>query len=250
MARQNQTFVLEIGPDPMEKSFGTALAPTPVKKGAARAALVDLKESSRVLLTECFRQYGIEAVVTSAGSAERLRQEKFEACVLNLAPGAEAVMEAARTSPSNSRIVLYGLGGSAHEAMRYSKYGINAMFQEPLERPAALKLVRATHMLVLHEFRRYARVPIMTEVTVVSPDGHRLSASSIDLSSGGISLKSSEDMPSGTNVEISFSLLTLSRVCCRGIVSWRKSKSFGVRFDPADDRRHKVKVWIDAYLET
>ena len=123
----------------MEKALATALAPTPTaKKGAARAALVDLKDSSRALLTECFRQFGIETVVTSAGSAERLRQEKFEACVINLGPGAETVMEAARTSPSNSRLVLYGLGGSAHEAMRYSKFGINAMFQEPLERPAAL----------------------------------------------------------------------------------------------------------------
>ena len=186
----------------------------------------------------------------SSSAAERLRQEKFEACVLNLGSGADKVMEAARTSPSNSRIVLYGLGGNAQEAMRYSKYGINAMFQEPLERPAALKLVRATHMLVLHEFRRYARVPIMTEVTVVSPDGHRLSASSIDVSSGGMSLKSSEDMPSGTSIEVSFSLLTLPRVCVRGVVSWRKTKTFGVRFDAADDRRHKVKEWIDAYLES
>jgi hypothetical protein len=234
----------------MEKAFGTAPAPTSsTKKVAARAALVDLKESSRALLTECFRQFGIETVLVSGSAAERLRQEKFEACVLNLAPGAEAFMEAARTSPSNSRLVLYGLGGNAQEAMRYSKFGINAMFQEPLERPAALKLVRATHMLVLHEFRRYARVPIMTEVTVVSPDGHRLSASSIEISSGGMSLKSAEDMPSGTNVEISFSLLTLPRVALRGVVTWRKSKSFGVRFDAADERRQKIKVWIDAYLE-
>ena len=233
----------------MEKAFGTALAPTPARKGTARAALVDLKESSRYLLTECFRQFGIETVLVSSSAAERLRQEKFEACVLNLTPGAEAIMESARTSPSNSRIVLYGLGGSAHEAMRFSKYGINAMFQEPLERPAALKLVRATHMLVLHEFRRYARIPIMTEVTVVSNDGHRLPASSIDVSSGGMSLKSSEDMPAGTNVEISFSLLTLPRVCVRGVVTWRKTKSFGLRFDHGDDRRQKVKEWIDAYLD-
>jgi len=45
--------------------------------------------------------------------------------------------------------------------------GINAIFNEPLERPAALKLVRATRMLVLHEFRRYVRIPVMTEVSVV-----------------------------------------------------------------------------------
>lgn len=235
----------------MEKAFGTALAPAPsAKKGTARVALVDLKESPRYLLTECFRQFGIETVLVSSSAAERLRQEKFEACVLNLAPGAEKIMEAARTSASNSRLVLYGLGGSAHEAMRYSKYGINAMFQEPLERPAALKLVRATHMLVLHEFRRYVRIPIMTEVTVVSNDGRRISASSLELSSGGMSLKSSEDVSTGMNVEISFSLLTLPRVNVRGAVTWRKTKSFGLRFDPTDTNRQKVKEWIDAYLES
>jgi hypothetical protein len=234
----------------MQKASGTAVAPAPAKKAAARVALVDLKESSRFLLTECFRQFAIESVVTSAASAERLAQEKFEACVLNLAPGAEKVMEAARSSPSNSRIVLYGVGGSAKDAIRFSKYGINAMFQEPLERPAAMKLVRATHMLVLHEFRRYARIPIMTEVTVASSDGHRLTASSIEVSSGGMSLKSSEDMPGGSNVEISFSLLTLPRVCVRSTITWRKPKSFGIRFDPGDDRRHKIKEWIDSYLES
>jgi hypothetical protein len=234
----------------MENSFGTAPALSPsAKKAAARVALVDLKESSRYLLTECFRQFGIDAVVTSAGAAERLKLEKFEACVIPLGPSAESVMEAARTSPSNSRIVLYGLGGSAQQAIRYSRYGINAMFQEPLERPAALKLVRATHMLVLHEFRRYARIPVMTDVTVSSADHHRLSASSLEISSGGMSLKSAEDMPAGTRVEVAFSLLTLPRVAVHATVTWRKSRSFGVRFEPADERRHRIKEWIDGYLE-
>jgi len=235
----------------MEKGFATALAPNPpTKKGTARVALVDLKESDRSLLTECFRQFAIETVALAAQSLDRLRQEKFEACVLKLAPGAEAVMDAARSSPSNSRLVLYGVGGSAQQAMRFSKYGINAMFEEPLERPAVLKLVRGTHLLVLHEFRRYARVPIMTEVTVVIADGRRLSASSVDISSGGMSLKSSEDIPKGSNVEVSFSLLTLPRVIVRGVVTWKKSRSFGVRFDAEDERRRRVKQWIDAYLES
>ncbi len=235
----------------MEKAFAPALTPaSPAKKAVARAALVDLKDSARTLLAECFRQFGIETVVMSANAAERMRKEKFEACVLNLGNGAETVMEAARTSPSNSRCVIYGLGGNAQEAMRYSKYGINAMFHAPLERPAALKLVRATHMLVLHEFRRYVRVPLMTEVSIVCSDKRRLSATSLEMSSGGMSLKSAEDLTSGTNVEVSFSLLTLPRVWVRGVVTWRKPKSFGVRFDAADDRRQRVKEWIDSYLES
>ena len=230
----------------MEKAF--VLAPSAPRKIAARAALVDLTDASRTLLAECFRQFGIETVAMSSDSGNRLHKEKFEACVLSLRESAAPLMEAARTSPSNSRCVIYGLGGNAQEAMRYSKYGINAMFHEPLERPAALKLVRATHNLVLHEFRRYVRVPLMTEVSVVG-DGHRLVASSIEMSTGGLSLKSPEEVPVGKNVEISFSLLTLPRISVRGTVSWRKPKSFGVRFDPTDERRLKVKTWIDSYLE-
>ena len=156
----------------MDKAFATPFAPSLIpRKAAARTALVGLNEPARALLSEGFRQFGIETVVVTANAAERSKKEKFEACVMSLADGAEAVMEAARSSPSNSRCIIYGIGGNAQEAMRYSKYGINAMFSEPLERPAALKLIRATRMLVLHEFRRYVRIPVMTEVSLVGDGG-------------------------------------------------------------------------------
>ena len=55
----------------------------------------------------------------------------------------------------------------------------------------------------------------------------------------------------GKAVEVSFALLTLPRIWIRANVSWRKPKhSFGVRFDPADERRRKLKEWIDAYMES
>ncbi len=236
----------------MDKAFAATLAPVPLpvvtRKTVARAALVGFNEPSRALLTECFRQFGIETVTITSDAAERLRKEKFEACVLTLAEGAEEVMEAARSSRSNSRCVIYGVGGSAQEAMRFSKYGINAMFHEPLERPAMLKLVRATRLLVLHEFRRYVRIPVMTEVSIVG-DGRRVTATSIEMSTGGMSVKSAEDFSIGANVEISFALMTLPRVNVRGVISWNKPKSIGVRFDPADERRLRVKTWINSYLE-
>lgn len=233
----------------MDKAFSAAISPFPLsRKAAARSALVGLDPATCALLSECFRQFNIETAVMTSDAAERLHKEKFEACVLSLADGAHEVMEAVRGSRSNSRCVIYGVGGSAQEAMRFSKYGINAMFHEPLERPAVLKLVRATRMLVLHEFRRYVRVPVMTEVSLVG-DGRRIVASSIEMSSGGMSLSSTEDFSNGTNVEISFALMTLPRVNVRGQISWHKPKSLGVRFDPNDERRFRVKTWIDSYLE-
>lgn len=235
----------------MQKASGAVLAPPrPSRKSSARVALVDIKEPAGSLLADCFRQFGIEAVQMSGKVPERIQREKFEACVLPLVAEAAAVMDSVRRSPSNSHMVIYGLGGSAQEAMRFSKYGINAVFQEPLERSTALKLVRATQMLVLHEFRRYVRIPIITEISIVSEDSRRFTATSQEISTGGMSVKSTEDAPPGTDLEISFALLTLPRIWVRGQVTWRKpNKTFGIRFDAKDERRLRIKEWIEAYLE-
>jgi hypothetical protein len=236
----------------MDKAFGTAVMPTlSTKKASARVALIDLKEPARNTLSDCFRQFGVESVFLTGNAVERLKKEKFEACVVKLGPEAKAVMESARTSASNSRIVLYAVGGSAQDAMHYSKYGINAIFHEPLERPAVLKLVRATQMLVFHELRRYVRIPVITEITVVLGDGRKVTATSIEISSGGMSLRSAEDIAIGQSAEISFALLTLPRIWVRCAVTWRNAvgKTFGIRFDNQDERRFRIKEWIDAYLE-
>jgi hypothetical protein len=234
----------------MENAFGIALAPIPpTKKAAARVALVDLNEPAQSVLADCFRQFGIEAHSMNGDAASRLRTEKFEACVLKLTRDSEPVMGAARNSASNARIVIYGVGGSAQDALGFSRYGINAIFNEPLERSTALKLVRATQMLVMHEFRRYVRVPIITEVAVVAPGGRKLKATSREISSGGMSMKCPEELTIGSGVEISFALLTLPRIWVRASVAWKSKDTFGVRFDPTDERRIKIKDWVEAYLE-
>jgi len=235
----------------MHTSTGTALAPQSAhRKSVARVALFDLPEASAQLVAECFRQYGIDTVLIAREDADRLQREKFEACVLPLGEGAGDIIELARRSASNSRIIIYGLGGTAQDALRYSKLCLNAVFHEPLERSAALKLVRSTRMLVLHEFRRYVRVPVMTEVGIVMPDGGRITATSQEISSGGMSLKGSNMPEPGSLVEVSFSLLTLPRVWVRGHVTWKKpNNSFGIRFDSTDERRHRLKEWIVGYLE-
>jgi PilZ domain len=235
----------------MENALGTVFSPAKTRKALARVALVDVKESARTVLSECFRQFGIETVVMSDTAADRLKREKFEACVVRLCPETEPILESARTSPSNNRMVIYGMGGTIQDALKYSRYGINAVFNEPIERPSALKLVRATQMLVLHEFRRYVRIPVITEVSVALAEGARFSASSQEISSGGMSLRSGQDISPGQPVEISFALLTLPRIWVRSTVSWRMpgNKTFGVRFDAHDERRLRVKEWIESYLD-
>src|SRR5438309_8551035 len=138
----------------MENALGNSLVPPlPTRKFSARAALVNMLENTTNLLADCFRQFGIESVVMTSDKADRLGREKFEACVVRVGSKAAPVLESARRSRSNGRMVIYGLGGSVREAMSLSQYGLNAVFDEPLERPAAMNLVRSSQILVLHELR-------------------------------------------------------------------------------------------------
>src|SRR5437868_8681092 len=104
------------------------------KKPVARAAIVGVNDELESLLRDCFRQFNITTVKLDDDPAQRFNREKFEACIVRLDDGAEAVLAAARNSPSNKRLVVYGVGSSAQQAMRFSKYGVNAVFHEPLDR--------------------------------------------------------------------------------------------------------------------
>jgi PilZ domain len=239
----------------MKQTIGTsspASVPAHVlRKVNAQVALYNLPQTSASMLTECFRQFGIETVPISNDDPDRLHRQKFDACVLPIGESVGPIIERARSSASNSRLVIYGLGGTSQDALRYSKHCINAFFHEPLERSATMKLMRSTRPLVLHEFRRYARIPVMTEVGVLAADSSRVVVTSQEISAGGMSLKGTATLEPGQLVEVSFALLTLPRIWLRAYVSWKKpNKTVGLRFDPSDDRRRRLKDWIVAYLES
>jgi hypothetical protein len=67
-----------------------------------------------------------------------------------------------------------------------------------------------------------------------------------------MSLNSKLPAKLGNLVEVSFNLPGTESLSCSATVSWIDSAEgiLGVRFDPNDQRRGKVKKWIEDYLET
>ena len=222
------------------------------KKITARVLLAGLDEPTSAVLRDCFKQFGIQTVSSNGDIERRLQKEKFEACVVALGrAGAESVLSAARNSSSNSRIVIYGISHDTQEAMRFSKFGINAVFDSPVDRQSALKIVRSTHLLVVHELRRYVRLPVVTEVRVDYGQGS-FRANSVEISAGGMSMRTDVRLAKEQPVEVTFSLPPNSKmVVARASVCWKRDAAdmIGIRFDPTDERRLEVKRWIDAYLE-
>jgi hypothetical protein len=180
-----------------------------------------------------------------------LNRQKFEACVLRLYdPEADRILKAARNSPSNRRLVVYGIARNTQEALRYSNYGINAVLDEPLDRQSVLKVVRATHLLVIHELRRYVRIPVASQ-TEFDVNGRPVIGTTVEVSSGGISIRCLTPLPKSDPIRLTLSLPGIEKLNVRAFVCWYREsdKVYGMRFDPTDERRLRVRGWIDQYLE-
>jgi c-di-GMP-binding flagellar brake protein YcgR len=121
----------------------------------------------------------------------------------------------------------------------------------PVERQTALKVVRATHLLVVHEFRRYVRLPIITEVRITAGQ-MTLRANSQEISAGGMSVNVPCMLPKEQAVSVTFTLPeVLAPITVRASVCWTRpaEELLGIRFDSADEQRLQVKRWIDNYLD-
>lgn len=234
-----------------------APVPAPQKSGdpkavAAFVALIGLDEKSARLLRDSFKQFGIETAAFDLEAAPpRFKKEKFEGVVLDLSSeDAGKLLINIRGSANTQRMVVYGICATAQEALRYSHYGVNAIFNVPLDRQNTIRVIRATHLLVLHELRRYVRIPIVTDVSFRA-DGISRHGTMIEISGGGLSMETNAKLSLGETVEVTFKLPKTRRdVSLRAQVAWVRPDhgTAGVRYEPMDPCRVDVKNWIDDYL--
>jgi PilZ domain len=221
-------------------------------KITARIASIHIDPACNSFLNDCFRQFGITVVPADGDPIALLNRQKFEACVLRLYdPEADRILNAARNSPSNRRLVIYGIARNTQEALRYSSYGINAVLDEPLDRQSVLKVVRATHLLVIHELRRYVRIPVQLPAEIDTGNRASVAVTTVEVSSGGLSVRSATPLPKSETVRLSLLLPGLEKLSLRASVCWYRDsdKVYGLRFDSSDERRLRVRGWIDQYLE-
>jgi hypothetical protein len=180
-----------------------------------------------------------------------LQTQKFEACLVRLYdPDAEKILQAVRNSPSNCHAVIYGIVRNAQEAMRHAAYGINVFLNEPLDPPVVMKVLHFTQGMVMNELRRYFRIPWISTCDVETRRGN-VTVTTIDVSSGGVCVLSPKKLAGEGAVRLTLSLDYVSSVVVRAFFCWEREGGepiYGLRFDPADLQRAKIKPWIDRYL--
>jgi hypothetical protein len=104
---------------------------------------------------------------------------------------------------------------------------------------------------VIHELRRYVRIPVASSVEIDVGGQAPVVATAVEVSSGGISIRCLAQLPKSDPVRLMLNLPGMEKLTVRASVCWYREsdKVYGIRFDSSDERRLKVRAWIDQYLE-
>lgn len=102
---------------------------------------------------------------------------------------------------------------------------------------------QAKDLLVIHQLRRDKRIPAVHPVSIGAPDG-TYTATSRDISAGGMSMTTNANLKVAQPVQVSFSLPE-KHITVPAVVWWRKGNVIGVRFDVTDERRLWISKWVE-----
>jgi hypothetical protein len=218
-----------------------------------RVGLFNLNSTQATVFQDCFSQFGINTLAINDTNGERFSREKLEGCVVGLySEGAPGIVESARRSSANHQIVIYGLYRSMEELRDYTKYGINVLIHEPLQWMDCVKAARSSRSLLLHELRRYIRLPLATAVAVNGTPA-KFQATSVEISEGGMSINIPHDVSilESLPLRVMFSLPASPDISVQAQVCWvhRSENMVGLRFDRKDPATETIKLWISKYLQ-
>jgi DNA-binding response OmpR family regulator len=186
--------------------------------------------------------------------ADILISDKFDAVIVDCddLTGGLALLQGLRNTPSNKSSVAFAvLNGKRTTTQEAFSMGANFVLQKPISSLNASRCFHAALNFMLKERRRYFRKPVKMPVQVVL-EGKTVTATSTNVSEGGIALMLREAMPKGAAPHLKFSLPESSlHMEVEAEVAWSDMKGLaGFRFrNVPTSSQEQLEQWLDEHME-
>jgi CheY-like chemotaxis protein len=208
--------------------------------------VVEDDPASLELITEVLRS--LEAEVRPMGDSQKaailVNQEKFDGIFLDLEmPNLNgfALAQVIRTSTWNRLTPVVIVTGRNERDTMHEAFATGATFflQKPIDKRKLALLFRAVRGTMVENRRRYARVPLQTEVTCTV--GSKVSRGRTwNLSQGGIQVEAGNLQP-GDAIRVAFRLPSTGvMIDARGTVKWGNESRQGIEFAKLTNESHEA----------
>jgi DNA-binding response OmpR family regulator len=217
------------------------------------ALLITSDDSASQVLSRVLPACGIavERFSDLAAAVDRLRQQKFDALVLDFADtkAAAEVYEEGRRLHSGSAPVTVALVAEPGQTREILSAGAHFVLYKPLSEEKAKAGLRALTALLNRERRRAMRVPVQAPVELTLPDTRKAEGILLDLSETGMDVLTAEPQVPGALLNFRFELPDGSlEIHAHGQVAWAKPNGqTGVHFLDLDEAvKAQLQVWLQA----
>jgi CheY-like chemotaxis protein len=196
----------------------------------------------------------VEICHEARAGVDILISDKFDAVIVDCDDlnGGLAVLQGLRSTPSNKNSVAFAiLNGKKTTTQEAFGMGANFVLQKPISVLNASRCFHAALNFMIKERRRYFRQPVKMQVKVVY-EGKTLTATSTNISEGGIALMLREAPPKGAAPHLQFSLPNTNlHMDVEAEVAWVDVKGCaGFRFrDVPKSSQERLEHWLDDQIE-
>lgn len=196
----------------------------------------------------------VEICLDASAGADLLTSDKFDAVIVDCddLQGGLGVLQKLRSTPSNKNSVAFAvLNGKKTTTQEAFGMGANFVLQKPITTLNASRCFHAALNFMLKERRRYFRQPLNMPVQVLV-EGETLSATSTNISEGGMALVVPNPLPKGATPSLKFCLPhTDVEIEIEAEIAWADGKGVaGLRFrEVTQEIKQQLESWLDARIE-
>jgi len=219
-------------------------------------SMVVSQDWQEVSVLECIlgsMQIGVDVQTEPEEARRKLSNKKIDAVIVDYdLAGAEGLlqrMEPMRHGPDALPLVLMS-SPQHHDQLRRS--GADFFFDKPVSVEQAVHTLAAARNLILRGRLRYHRQALQARVSMVAHRQH-MDAELVNVSRGGIGVRTRCELPIGEVVRLRFSLPGRQLVVQgEAAVAWRKPNGdVGLRFEQLpQNAQEELQLWLEGrYFE-
>jgi len=194
----------------------------------------------------------VDACRDHVAAASLLNTRKFEAIVLDLSLGERVtgILERVRVSPSNQKSITFALTGPGEDPQCGAK--CNFVIRKPVDESAMISTLRAALGLIIHDYRRYFRCPVIVPVVMSTNRYEKINCEMINISEGGLAVTTPAELDPGMAVKTEFILPgETAGFELQGEICWcDKRDRAGLHFlSVSEDQKRRLQGWLSRKIE-